>query len=368
MTIQIPEFPRLDEARMRQLLSLPRGKRRVVFDTDTKNEIDDQFALAWALMRQDMLEIEGVYAAPFSFQHHREPLLKAHEAMLRGQQEAGQHVVYAGDYDQWAHNLQRVGANPYELPFPDPAEGMELSYQEILKIYELMAEDPDGLVYRGSPGYLRERQTAIRSEAVDHLIERAMANDERPLYVIAIGAATNIACALLQEPRILDRIVVVWTSAYPSYSKQCNRASLNLMQDLPASCLIFDSGVPHVYLPGFCIGEQLKISLPEMEAWVAGKGRIGDYLHELFTNNPIHHQRGIDDLFGRTWIMWDLINVAWLIDPEWVPSELVRSPILDQEMYWQHDESRHLMREAVGINRDAIYRDFLSKLAARAEQ
>ncbi|MEM7802784.1 MAG: hypothetical protein AAF633_26580, partial [Chloroflexota bacterium] len=136
----------------------------------------------------------------------------------------------------------------------------------------------------------------------------------------------------------------------------------NLMQDIPASQMIFDSGVPHVYLPGFYIGEQLKISLPEMERWVKGSGKIGEYLFHLYTHNPIHRQRGITDLFGRTWVIWDIINIAWLLNPDWVASELFPSPVLTDDLYWAHPPDRHLMREAIMINRDGIYRDFLRKL------
>jgi hypothetical protein len=51
-----------------------------------------------------------------------------------------------------------------------------------------------------------------------------------------------------------------------------------------------------------------------------------------------------------------------LLNPDWVPSHLVNSPILTDELYWEHDDSRHLMREAVDINRDAIFRDLFTKL------
>ncbi len=366
--MKIPQFPQLSEEKMRQMLRLPTGKLRLIIDTDAKNEIDDQWAIAWALLSQDQLEIEGMLAAPFSFLHHREPLLAAYHNLEMGADPEEDRIMYAGSYHDWAQRLKDVGTDPYSLPFPDSAEGMELSYQEILHVYELLGEDAVGQVFRGTPGYLKSFGEPIESEAVTHLIERAMADDDRPLYVVAIGAVTNIACALLLEPNIAERIVVVWTSAYPSFSNQCNNTSLNLMQDLPASKLIFDSGVPHVYLPGFYIGAQLSISLPEMEAWVRGQGEIGDYLYYLYTNNPIRHQRGVEGNFGRTWIMWDLINIAWLLNPAWVPSELVRSPIIRDDMYWQQAQNRHLMREAVSINRDAIYRDFFQKLADAAKQ
>jgi inosine-uridine nucleoside N-ribohydrolase len=182
--------------------------------------------------------------------------------------------------------------------------------------------------------------------------------------VAAIGALTNIASAILLEPRIIGRIVVVWTSSYPSWSPFSNRPSLNLVQDVPASRLLLDCGVPLVYLPGFYIGAQLTISLPEMEHWVKGRGRIGAYLYHLYTHNPIHLQRGITDQTDRTWVIWDLICFAWLLDADWVPSRLVPSPTLDAELHWQHPVDRHMIREAIGVDRDAIFRDFFRKLGS----
>jgi len=347
---------------MRRQLVPPDGRIRLVIDTDTHNEIDDQFALAWALLSQDVFEIEGVYAAPYSFAHHRAPLLAAY-AQIQSQEEAGSETVaVVGNYHLWAQNLNEAKIDPHSLQFVGPDEGMELSYQEILKVFEFMAEDAAGKVWRGSPAYLPSLVEPIHSEAVAHLIERGMADDVRPLYVAAIGAVTNIASAILIEPRLIERIVVLWTSAYPSFCHLSNKPSLNLVQDLHASRLLFDCGVPHVYLPGFYIGAQLKVSLPEMERWVKGKGKIGDYLFHLYTHNPIRARRGITDYIGRSWIMWDMINIAWLLNPEWVPSQLLPSPTLDDDMVWRHPDNRHLMREAIGIDRDAIYRDFFHKL------
>ena len=137
---------------------------------------------------------------------------------------------------------------------------------------------------------------------------------------------------------------------------------MNLIQDLVASRYLFDCGVPHVYMPGYHFGVQLTLSLPECERWVKGRGKIGDYLHHLYLNNPLYESRGMLDHFGRTWIAWDLICIAWLLNPEWVPTELVRAPQLDEQMYWQHRDGRHWQREAIGIQRDMIFRDFFSKL------
>ena len=356
----MPTFPSIAPDTMRQLLEPPTGPVRLVLDTDAYNEIDDQQAIAWALMSQDVLRIEGMYAAPYSFRHHRPRMLQAYE-MLR--QDPSVHLPPPLPHYRRSINLMmKQGMDPYSAPYPGPDEGLELSYQEILKVYGLMNENPVGKVFRGSPDFLSSLDKPIDSPAARHLIERALAHEDGPLYVAAIGCLTNVASAILMAPEIVSRIVVLWTSAYPSGVGLCNEPSLNLAEDKLASQLIFDCGVPHVYLPGYYIGAQLKVSLPEIERWVRGRGKIGDYIHHLYTHKPVHPMHGIDEAFARTWVVWDIINLAWLINPEWVPSQLVRAPVLTDDLYWIHDPQRHWMREAVGVDRDAIFRDFFSKL------
>ena len=56
----------MDDKTRRQKLSVPPGKIRLVIDSDAKNEIDDQFAISWALRSPERFQVEAVYAAPFS--------------------------------------------------------------------------------------------------------------------------------------------------------------------------------------------------------------------------------------------------------------------------------------------------------------
>ena len=80
-----PAFPVLPPDRLQRMLEPPTGPVRLIIDTDAANEIDDQFAIAWALLSRDAFEIEGTLIEPFSFAHHREPLLAAYEEIQRGQ-------------------------------------------------------------------------------------------------------------------------------------------------------------------------------------------------------------------------------------------------------------------------------------------
>ncbi len=356
-------FAPLSQSLMEQRLALPKDAVRLLIDTDTANEIDDQFALAWALLSPERMTVEAITAEPFSFAHHQPALLTAEQAIENGT-EHSEHLV--GGFQGWINRLHAQSRRAADLKFVQPAEGMELSYQEILTVYDKLGINPKGKVFRGANRYLEAADRPVLSESVDVIIDLAK-SDETPLYIAAMGCVTNVASALLVAPEIAEKIVVIWTSAYPSSAPHCNRPSLNLVQDPHASRLIFDSGVPHVYLPGYHVGAQLKISRPEVEQFVKGKGAIGDYLWHLYTNNPLHHMFALDDTERRTWVIWDIINIAWLINPNWVPTFLTESPILDDDLFWQHEGSRHLMREAHDVQRDEIFLDFYNKLAAAAK-
>ena len=128
-------------------------------------------------------------------------------------------------------------------------------------------------VFRGSDRYLTDMDKPVESEAVEHLIATAKtATVDDPLQVVAIGAATNVASALLLAPEIIPIIVVSWTAGYPTTVMDVVQPSFNMEQNVLASQLLFDSGVPLVYLPGFHVGAQLRLSLPEVETWIRGKG------------------------------------------------------------------------------------------------
>ncbi len=356
---KLERFPELDPDLLDQRLAMPQAGSRVLIDTDTANEIDDQFALAWALLSPESMTVEAVTAEPYSFAHHRPGLIDAEQAVEAGK-EFPEYLV--GGFQGWINRLHKQGRRVADLDFVSAAEGMELSYQEILTVYDKLGMKPDGKVFRGAAEYMTAPDVPVNSESVEVIIDLAKSGTE-PLYIAAMGCVTNIASALLRAPEIRENIVVIWTSSYPSNAPHCNRPSLNLVQDIHASRLMFDSGVPLVYLPGYHVGAQLKISLPEMAAFVAGKGAIGDYLHHLYTNNPLHSMFALENTAQRTWVIWDIIDIAWLINPNWVPTMRVPSPVLDDSLYWQRDDSRHPILEAYDVQRDEIFIDFYNKLA-----
>ncbi len=351
-----------------QRLAPPRSRPRVVIDTDAANEIDDQFALAWALLSPERLDVLAVYAAPFSFEHRRQEMRRALAARSNPERASAFDLALLAQHgaklDRFAKNGWALDAIGHWPVFCPPGEGMQRSFDEIVRVFGLLRLPHAGRVFRGSSAYLADERTPLISDAALHLIASARATpaDGEPLYVVAIGCVTNIASALLAAPDIAGRIIVVWTAGFPSHAPHIN-FSLNLEQDMAASRVLFASGVPIVYLPGFHVGAQLRLSLPEMALHVQPCGAIGAELHRLYLHNPLTDFAGLDVRApGFSWVIWDVINMAWLLNPAWVPSTLVPTPGLDGERRWRAREGAWPMREGYAVARDAIFGDFLATL------
>ena len=227
----------------------------------------------------------------------------------------------------------------------------------------------DGCLFKGSSRYLGSPPEAVESEAARHLIVQARASSpDNPLYVVALACVTDIVSAILLDPGIIPNIVVIWTSGYPTNVTTLANRSFNIDQDVPAAQLLFDCGVPLVYLPGFYIGQQLSLSLPEVETWVRGRGKIGDLLYQRFVSNPLFPYYGILSAsnVAFSWVIWDIICPGWLVNPDLVPSALRPTPVLTDDLKWRHVPGRPMLREATGISRNGIFAKLFDRLASQA--
>ncbi|MBM3745785.1 MAG: nucleoside hydrolase [Acidobacteria bacterium] len=299
-------------ASLEQRLLLPQGQVNAVVDSDTYNEIDDQFAVAYALLSPAHMEIEAVYAAPF-------------------------------------HNERSASAG----------DGMRKSYQEILRILARLGGDPKGFAFAGSETFLQQAGKPVDSPAARDLVAKALKPRTAPLYVITIGAPTNVSSAILMEPKIKDRIVVVWLGGQP-YDWPTAR-EFNLQQDLHASRVLHDSGVALVNIPTQNVSEHLRTTVAEVERFLKGKSPIADYLCSEFVAYAKWKSPGPD--FAWSKVIWDISAVAWLIQPKWIPTRLAPSPVLTDDYRYRTEAGRHHVRVAVDVNRDQVFNDLFHKLA-----
>lgn len=299
---------------MFEKLQCPLGITDIVIDSDTYNEIDDQFALAYAFASFEKLNIKAVYAAPF--------------------------------VNDRADN---------------PRIGMEKSRKEIFNLLEKLNKKDFKDVYGGSDSFLKDENTPVISEAARHLVSLASGYmQEKPLYVVALAALTDIASALLIDPSIADKIVVVWLGGAAHHFSAASEFNLN--EDIAAARVVFDkmkNGLVQVPCKG--VVSAFITTEHELVHWLKGKNALCDYLlnsvldfHEPVKNKPWSKQ------------IWDVVAVAWLLNDEhrFMTDEIKEIPLISYDGYYSFPTYRGFMKYVNYVYRDALFEDLFKKLGA----
>lgn len=293
------------------MLETPQSLVDLVIDTDAYNEIDDQFAISYALCASDRVRLLALCAAPFK-------------------------------------NERSTG----------PADGMEKSYQEILRLLKLVEKNVP--VYRGSTAYLPDEKTPVVSDAAEALVRLAMEHTtEEPLYVAAIGAITNVASALLLKPEIADRMVVVWLGG--NAIDWPDNLEFNVLQDVASARVVFGSGVPLVILPCQGVVTHFTTTGPELEYWLKGRNPLCDYLVQQTVDEVNTYAK------GKVWsrVIWDVTTIGWLLnrDGSFMQDKLIPTPIPQYDHHYSQDSRRPLCRYVYMVRRDALFADLFGRLA-----
>lgn len=266
---------------------------RCIIDTDTKNEIDDVWAVALALRCPDRFQIEGLVAA---------------------------------NYD-----------NTVEDAGPRSVEGSAGVLETLLEKAGLAGKIP---VKRGSHP-LRYQFEPSPSEGVDFIVERAMASTpDDPLWVIGLGAATDIASAYLKEPRIADRIVVFWHFRTRWPDKCWN---FNVIGDVRAARLVFHSDLSFVL---FDTGTHLYCPMEESWKWSA-YGELGRYLHDYRGRSPSYRRPNKG--------FYDLGDIAALVEPDLASWEIVKCPEVDWDLSYRFKNTKGSILRCKDIDRDRTF-------------
>ena len=282
--------------------------KKMILDTDTYNEIDDQFALAYAILAKDKVDVISVNSAPF-------------------------------------HNGNSSS----------PEDGMERSYNEIFKIFDLIVPRPTIPVYRGSRRFLKDEKTPEDTDAARNIINTAhsMPEDEL-LYVVAIGAITNVASALLIDPSIKDKIAIVWLGGNSLHMN--STGEFNMAQDIAAARIVFNSGAPLCQIPCHGVCTHLTTTVPELEYCLGGKNALCDYLVENVKNC-------FSDPYAKSRVIWDATAIATLVYPKSLGRQLIPTPIVSYDGVYSTLPTRHNYLYTIALNRDAIFGDMFRRLS-----
>ena len=276
----------------------------VILDTDTYNECDDQFALAYMLKSQDIFNIEAITVAPFS------------------------------------HKEKNVSVK----------DGQELSYNEILKICKWLNFDTANQVFKGSQDYICNGYNE-NNDAVNKIIEISLKNDKT--YIMEIGAITNVALAIKKEPKIIDKIEVIWLGGNELGYK--DNQEFNFRQDVDAVKVVFDSKVKLTILPCKDVISKLRIDINTLRESIGNKSELCNYLIDRFYNDGYH---GLQ----KERVIWDISVIAYMINKDWFSTQDINCPDINNDTSYKITTNNHKITMVNHIDASKVYNDLFKKL------
>lgn len=299
-------------------------KIRVIIDTDAYAEADDQFAIVHALLTPKF-DVVGIVAEHF-------------------------------------------GNRDYK-------DSMEKSYMEIKKVLDLM--DMNHIpVYRGETAALKDEKTAGNSEGAKFIIEEALKEDNRPLFVLNMGAITNLASAYLLNSDIESKLAAIWIGG-GSYSAPTT--DFNAANDLNAVNVVLNSNIEFWQIPLEAY-TRMEVSFHELFDRVKPYGKIGSYLFDnLMRVNELECAKNFDFLpfsknmskaaktmiirSGEGWSLGDNPAVGVLITSQRYNTEYRRAQRMNQDgTYGDYIRQNRIIRVYNSIDSRIILEDMFAKI------
>lgn len=295
---------------------VPTKRKRVIIDTDTRNEVDDQFAVLHALMTP-MFDVKGIIATHFG-------------------------------HDRIENSL-------------------EASYEELQKVLEYAGLKEKVKAVRGAKtGMTREKSgffSNLKCEETDGsrmIVEEAYACQlGEKLYIGVLGPLTNVATAIALHPEINEKLIVVWNGGglYPDGGPE-----FNLVNDILAANVVFQSGVEVWQVPTKVYALP-RASLAELQCKVLPYGRIGKFLFEevllFFEEMQDHPNWPLPESLD----ICDLTVIALLMEEHKYCYTYEPAPFITNEMYYRTNRQNRPIRVYTELDGRYVLEDFFCKLA-----
>ncbi len=170
----------------------------------------------------------------------------------------------------------------------------------------------------GAPGPLPKSREPFRTAGVQAIIDEAMREDTKlPLYIAVGGGLTEVASAVMLEPRIASRMKLIWIGG-DDYPKGATGETNFNTDPLAAQYLYNETQLPIWQVPR-SVYSVCAVSATEMQAYVAPHGKIGAWLYKKVVDFPARFKNNFNT--GEMWNLGDSPLALLTSLTDWVPSE-----------------------------------------------
>lgn len=284
------------------------AKTPVILSTDVGNEIDDQWAIAYMLTnpQYDVLGIISTHAPT--------------------------------------------------LPDPSAQYTFRVLRNEVENRLGMESHPP---LFEGANLPLINDRTPRLNAGVEFIVQASKRfSQSNRLTVLAIGAATDVASAIIEDPTIVNRIRVV-AMAFKNW--QQGGPEFNVANDVRAWQVILNSNVPVVVGCGDVCRANLALTFSSALNLISEHGPIGAWLWEEYQAWYFRYVKPLrKDDFSKPWIIWDIITLAY-VEGMTMQTTYPR-PVLKDDMSFEHVTTNRTITWITGVNSKRMWADFLSKL------
>ena len=284
------------------IFDIPDNKKiRVIIDTDAACEADDPFAIVQALLSPKLI-VKGICATHF--------------------------------VDE---------------------DSVERSYKEIKTILEAM--DMDVPVYRGQKGPLIKDVSF--SEASEFIVNEAMKEDDKPLFVLCQGAITNVARAIERENKIVDKMTVIWIGTHGTAYGAAPFREFNAGNDINAANLVLSKATNLWLVPSY-VYTTVTIGIAEIKRRIAPCGKIGKHLYENLVE--YNNSEGAFWTQGESWSLGDSPAIALAMNPGCGRFEEAPAPYVNEDTSSKESKNNREIRIYKDVDSRYILEDLIAKL------
>jgi inosine-uridine nucleoside N-ribohydrolase len=284
------------------------SKTAVILSTDVGNEIDDQWAITYMLL-SPAFDVRAV-----------------------------------------------ISANGPSLPDPSAHATYKVLVDVVERRLGMLSHPP---LFEGSSLPLSDRQTARENAGVDFIIHTSKQfSSENRLVVLTIGAATDVASAILKDPTLVDRISVV-AMGFKSLAEGGNE--YNIQNDPRAWQVILDSAVPVTIGSADVCRKDLAMTFDHAKALIGKRGPVGAWLWGEYQD---WYFRNVKPLrkpdFSKPWIIWDTVVMAY--EQGMTSQKQIPRPRLADDLSFEKTNTNKTITWITGIDSMRMWTDFAQKL------
>ncbi|WP_375386869.1 nucleoside hydrolase [uncultured Amnibacterium sp.] len=263
-------------------------------------------------------------------------------------------------------------------PFDDSdrqADNAARIAEQVLDLLDLGGSVP---VHAGSNTGLASPTEPIDGPAARAIIAEALRDDPDPLYIALGGGLTDLASALLIEPRIADRFTAIWIGGgehdgLGSPPPDADPIEYNLAIDVAAATAVFDHSWVEIWQVPRNVYRQCLVSRVELERRVRPRGPVGAYLVEAI-DRAVAAIESAGAPMGETYALGDsplvlltALQSPFQPDPSSSEHVVLPTPRITADGRYRPNPNGRPMRVYTRVDTRLMFEDLFLKLEVAAE-